>query len=353
MQPDLPPLGPVHGFVYGAGASARAPAALWLLAGNWLELRSPDGTVLARLPLSAAQIDPPLGRAPRRITLPDGALFETSDHSGITAITGQTRGALLHRYEAFGPRLIAVALACLGGAFLLWRYGLDILVAIAIWATPPAVVAQMDSATLQVLDFQLAEPTNLPAPDQARIRVIFANLQAALPKDTAARQSLTLLFRDVPGLGPNAFALPGGTVVMTDAFVQEFPEDDILAGVLGHEIGHVIDQHGLKRLYRSVGTAVLIAFLAGDVGPILEDIVLEGNLLLSLSHSRAQERLADDFGLRLTAAAGYDPRGLAQFFDRIAQDYGADEGADWLSTHPSSAQRLQEINRLIETLPAP
>jgi Zn-dependent protease with chaperone function len=340
----------IQGAAYGAGASRRVNAQLTVTA-EWAELRDATGMVLGRAPRKTLQFDAPIGTAPRKVTFPDGALFETDDNAGFLAITGQTRGAILHSYEAFGPRLIGVVLACVVASWAIWRYGLDILAAIAIAATPPALVAQMDRGTLQVLDTTMAEDSTLSAAERAKVEAIFTKLTAALPQDVRAAQDFSLLFRNMPGLGPNAFALPGGAMVMTDDFVKEFPDPDIIAGVLGHEMGHVVDQHGLYRLYRSLGSAVLIAFLAGDVGPILDDIVLEGNVLLSLSHSRGQEREADEFGLRLAAAAGYDPAGLAVFFQRIGEEYGADEGMEWLSTHPLSQDRMQQIEEFIETLP--
>lgn len=340
----------VRGAAYGAGASRRVEAQL-SVAAEWAELRDMSGAILARAPRRLLQFDAPLGTAPRKVSFPDGALFETNDHAGFVAMTGQTTGAALHEYEAFGPRLIGVVLACVAAAWAIWRYGLDILAALAIAATPPAVIAQMDRGSLQVVDTTMAEQSTLSAAERAQVEDVFNRLTAALPEDIRADHSFTLLFRNMPGLGPNAFALPGGTMVMTDDFVKEFPDPDIIAGVLGHEMGHVVDQHGLYRLYRSVGSAVLIAFLAGDVGPILDDIVLEGNVLLSLSHSRAQEREADTFGLQLAAAAGYDPAGLAVFFQRIAEDYGAEEGMEWLSTHPLSQDRLQDIQTFIDSLP--
>jgi Zn-dependent protease with chaperone function len=335
-----------QGFVYAAGASQRVAAQLVCL-GEWAELRGQGGAVLARAPRALVRFDAPLGSAPRKVTFPDGAHFETQDSAAIEAMTGRTRGSLLHRYEAFGPRLVAVVALCIGAGFALWRYGLDILAAIAIAVTPPALVAQIDQGTLRVLDTAIADATTLTAPEQARVAQIFDQLIAALPTETVDDHRFSLLFRSAPSIGPNAFALPGGTVVITDEFVQDFPEADVLAGVLGHELGHVVDQHGLYRMYRSLGMAVLIAFLAGDVGPILEDIVLEGNLLLSLSHSRAQEAEADAFGIRLSANAGFDPAGLAVFFNRIAKEYGVGEGPEWLSTHPLSENRVNEINALV------
>jgi Zn-dependent protease with chaperone function len=152
----------------------------------------------------------------------------------------------------------------------------------------------------------------------------------------------------MPAVGPNAFALPGGTIVVTDELIREFPDADVIAGILGHEIGHVVEDHGLHRLYRSLGAYALIALLVGETGPMLEDILLEGNALLSLSYSRAQESAADEFGLTLSHSAGFDPIGLKIFFERLGAGIGDD--MQWMSTHPNHSNRVEAIELYIRGL---
>ena len=148
----------------------------------------------------------------------------------------------------------------------------------------------------------------------------------------------------------NAFAVPGGFVYFTRGIMAHFNNEAQFAGVLGHEIGHVVEQHGLKRIYRSLSMYILIAFLAGDVGAILEDVVLEGNVLLSLSFSRAQETAADEFGLSLSDESGFDPAGLKVFFEKLDEEFGDMEPPQWQSTHPSSAERVKAIDAYIDGL---
>lgn len=313
----------------------------------FLDVLNAEGVVITGALLSDVAVDAPLARQPRRMTFPDGTLFETDDQEAIKGLVGQDRWGLLHQLEEFHPRLIAFVIACLAGVWIIYRYGLDILVAGAIWLTPPVLVDQIDRGTLQAIDFQMADASLLGAEDKAKVEDVFAALLPhveQVPDGTEFR----LLFRSMPGIGSNAFALPGGTVVMTDAFVREFPEEDVLAGVLGHEIGHVVERHGLRQVYRSLTIYILIALMAGDTGPILEDILLEGNLLLSLSYSRAHENSADEFGVELSDAAGFDPRGLTLFFERMGGK--AEEPPQWLSTHPNSADRVKTINGFIQNL---
>lgn len=350
---NAPPLRGLQGHAYAAQSSHRQPARLLTReSGNGLlvEIQSEDRAIIGGALLSEVRVDPPLGRALRKLTLPDGAVFETDDHHGIEQLTGRTYGAALHHFEAFRPRLVAVIAVCLTAAWVLWRYGLDIMVAVAIAFTPPVLIDQIDKGSLQTLDFTMAEPSKLTEEKKDEARRIYHKLVASLPEAEQEKHSFDLLFRDMPGMGPNAFALPGGTMVMTDAFVEMFPQPDVLAGVIGHEIGHVIEEHGLKRLYRSLSLYMLIAFLAGDTGPILEDVILEGNLLLSLSFSRAQETSADEFGLTLADKAGFDPSGLKLFFEKLQETYGEREPAQWMSTHPSSSERLKAIDAFIDAL---
>lgn len=235
----------VQGHAYAAGASRRQPATLSAFQGGdhiRIEVQGADRTDLGRVALGDVAIDPPLGRAPRKLTLPDGTVFETDDHVAIEALTGPTAGGFLHRYEAVSPRLIGVIALCVVAAWAIWRYGLDLLVAGAIALTPHVVIEQIDIGSMRTLDFVVAKPSMLSDEKKEDARRIYRELVAALPEETQEDHSFDLQFRHMPGMGPNAFALPGGTMVMTDTFIQMFPQDDVVASVLGHEMGHVVDQ---------------------------------------------------------------------------------------------------------------
>jgi Zn-dependent protease with chaperone function len=339
----------IEGTAFAAGTSrARSAVVLTRMGVDgeiMLDVMIDEDTVLTGAALTSVKVDPRLGSSPRRMTFPDGTLFETQDHGGINALTGVTSADTLHWLEAYHPRLIAIVAAAVVGVWLLWRYGLDILAGAAIAITPNVMVEQIDRGTLSSIDFTMASPTTLAADEQARVTAIFEHLVAQLDASDRGDTTFELLFRSMPGVGPNAFAMPGGTVVMTDEFVRKFKDDDVLAGVFGHEIGHVVEQHGLRQVYRSLSIYVLIAFLAGDTAPVIEDIVLEGNLLLSLNYSRKHETAADEFGLRLAHEAGFDPSGLKEFFEYAIRQGG--EPSEWLSSHPSSKARLEAIDAFI------
>ena len=329
----------ITGRAYPARSSHEIPARL-IVGHSAIVVTTEAGEVLSEVGPDDMSVDMPVGRAPRRITLSDGTLFETEDHQAVRQLTRGSFWEILHVNERFSSRLlIFVALAFVGG-WMIWRFALPAIVTVAVWLTPPSLERAIDRGTIESMDYVLAEPSQLSAAEKVEVQASFDTLLLHLP-EKEQRREYTLLFRDFPGLGPNAFALPGGTVVMTDAMVRAFNNPDLVAGVLAHEIGHVVEEHGLRQIYQSLGVYVLVALIAGDTGPILEDVLLEGGVLLSLSYSRAHEREADEFGIRLADEAGFNPAGLLAFFEHLP-DAREDE-SNYLSTHPASGERIRAI----------
>lgn len=303
------------------------------------------GTVHASGALAQLRFEAPIGRAPRRVALPDGGLFETDDHADLDALNPSRGAKGLHGVEAFRPRLIGFVALALIGAFAVWRYGLAILVSAAVWLTPPQFARVIDDQTLAMFDRVMLAPTTLDAAEQARLQSDFDRLTAAL-NASEAHTPLRLEFRSGP-IGPNAFAMPGGTVILTDDLVRLSDDPDMVSGVMGHEIGHVTHRHSLRQIYRALGIATLVGFLAGDTGPILEAILLEGNLLLQLAYSREHEFEADAFAVEITHRAGFDPEGMIRFFEHLTGMGLVDPMPSWGSTHPPHDERVAAIRAQI------
>ena len=343
-----PPEAPA-GEAYAAGSSRRIASRLRAAAdGGAVELVDRDGgTVLASAPAAAIRRERRLGSLPSTALFPAGWRFHSHDHEAMDGLLGTGGSDRLHRSEAWRPRLVLVAALALVAGFAVWRWGLGALVAVAVAFTPDALTRAVDDGHLAFADRTLAEPSGLDEEQRNRTRGVFARLGAVAP--TPRFGDYKLVFRSMPKVGPNAFALPGGTIVVTDQLVSAFPEADVIAGVLGHEIAHVAEAHGLRRVYRSLGTYLLVAAIVGDVGPVLDDTLLEGGLLLTLSRSREHEREADRIGVAIAARAGYDPAALVRFFERLSAD-DPDGGPSWLSTHPSTGERVLRIRRLAEEM---
>lgn len=143
----------------------------------------------------------------------------------------------------------------------------------------------------------------------------------------------------------NAFALPGGQMVVLTGLLQRAESADEVAGVMAHEISHVTERHGLRSVARQLGITLLFAWFLGDAGAAAQ---LGGQIAASVrsnSYSRDQESDADARGLRLMRRAGFNGYGMSDFF-RHMQQRGEGElpsGLAWLSTHPDHESRIRAI----------
>jgi Zn-dependent protease with chaperone function len=144
----------------------------------------------------------------------------------------------------------------------------------------------------------------------------------------------------------NALAAPGGHVVLFAGLIEEAESADEVAGVLAHEIGHVVNRHPIEGLVRNLGISLIVESLIGDSASLIELAADLGTLLIESSYSREDEAEADRAAVDILARADLRADGLARFFERLAAKDGAPEQpglADYFSTHPPSAQRKAAI----------
>ncbi|MGC4047938.1 MAG: M48 family metalloprotease [Armatimonas sp.] len=156
------------------------------------------------------------------------------------------------------------------------------------------------------------------------------------PRDDL-KPRFSLLASDVT----NAMALPGGQVFVTRGLLDSVTSDDELAGVMAHEVGHVARRHALKHIGEN-GVAIALLSLVGRRDIRMLGLVM--NILRGLARSRELESQADEVGLGLAAAAGYDPRGLVRFLESINGGKTSKLEAYFL-THPLPEKRIEACRR--------
>jgi predicted Zn-dependent protease len=152
----------------------------------------------------------------------------------------------------------------------------------------------------------------------------------------------------------NAFALPGGQVFITEGLFRHLKTEGQLAGVLGHEIGHVIERHSAQQLAKSQLTegltgAAVIASYDPDNPRSRETaaVAVAIGKLVGLRFSRGDELQADEWGVKLTAAAGYDPRAMIGVMEVLEEASRGGSPPEFFSTHPNPQHRLARIKQLI------
>ena len=147
----------------------------------------------------------------------------------------------------------------------------------------------------------------------------------------------------------NAFALPGGYIVVFTGLMKKAESGEEVAGVLAHELNHVLQRHGLERIIKQLGFVAVVSIVLGNppgLGGVMKQLGVE---LMTLKFGRAQETEADLTGLQLLHRAKIDPSGMITFFQRLAEK---DEGrVEWLSTHPMSSARADRLKTQLAEMP--
>jgi beta-barrel assembly-enhancing protease len=149
----------------------------------------------------------------------------------------------------------------------------------------------------------------------------------------------------------NAFALPGGQMVVYTGLIKKASSSEQVAGVIAHEISHATLRHGLQSLSQSLGIVAAIQFMTGDMGGLiaLGSHVAQESVLTS--YSRNSETEADLEGARMLHAANIDPKAMAEFFELLKEEEGDIPGlVAWISTHPQHSKRVENISNYEKTL---
>ena len=174
---------------------------------------------------------------------------------------------------------------------------------------------------------------------------------AAGPQNTAAGAqrptTVPLTVRVIPEKTVNAFAAPGGQVVLFSGLIEKAESPEEVAGVMAHEIAHAIERHPMQSMLRAAGVFLLVGLLVGDTST-LGTLASEGaKVLLVLSYSRDTEREADRIGMELLNKAGIRGDGLLDFFARLQGERGEEGRLPVLfASHPMHAERVERLKLL-------
>lgn len=321
---------------YYDGQSARRHAVTLTAVNGYLHVRGTGVDVT--VPLTQVDIGEPLGRGPRILALPAGARCEVSDLSALPqllASAGHDDGVIV-RLQARWRWAIASLALVVGAAVAGYLWGLPAAARAIAPHVPATLTKQLSDSVLAQLDRQLLQPSALAAERQAQLRdKAEASLrQAGLPP-------WRLHFRASTQLGPNAFALPAGDIVILDKLARLLDEQELVA-VIAHEIGHVAHHHSMQQFIQGTAVSLLMTAWFGDVSSAA--VVFSGQLLQA-GYSRDAEREADRFAARQLDRCCGSRDGLTGSLEKLARHAGGD-GPSWFGSHPDTQARIAAIRAL-------
>ena len=308
-----------------------------------------EGAAL-NFPLKECIITPPLGKTRRSIKLPLGALCETDDFQAIYRLEkklGTNRALRLVNFLESHWKWVAGCFA--GLAFCIWLFltiGIPYLAEKAAYAIPVEINKMISEKTLAVLDNRFLEASELKPERREALRQMFDQL---IPPGKNSF-NYRLEFRKSGPIGPNAFALPSGLIVMTDELVELSEDDRQLAGILKHETTHVQKRHGLRSVFQNAGVFLLISILVGDISSITSTAATLPTLLAESTYSRAFEREADRVAGLYCIEQGWTTSPLRNILERIDKQHSSIPGTSLLSTHPLTTKRLQALEELEKSM---
>lgn len=324
----------LQAFYFDGKSSRRHPVSI-LVGGGKLKIIGRDVTEV--FDAQGVRRSLRVGSTPRWLYLPGDGVCVTADNDAVDRMTQDRRyERALHQWES-RPAYAAIAFALVAGA-LWWLIERAVPVAVNYAAEhiPMTAESALGRETLSGLERQMVRPSRLSAARQAALRAKFDAMVRAADEKTPYR----LEFRASPALGPNAFALPSGIIVMMDELVKRANNDQEILGVLAHELGHVRHRHTMRRLLEGSATALIIASVTGDIASATSLAAAAPTLLLQTKYSRNNEHEADVYAIHMMRNAGYDPGHLAAILGRI-EGKRAERGSmpTFLSSHPPTTER--------------
>ncbi|MEI7352043.1 M48 family metallopeptidase, partial [Pectobacterium parmentieri] len=330
------------------GLAARVAASLHLTDNGSMMVLSTESSNTT-FTLEQVAVSDALGSIPLTLTFPDGGRFVPADDPTFRAwYSARRRPGLVHRLERHKRGVILTLFATL---FIVINYVYVVLP----WASsalalhiPTAIEQQLGQHTLTLLRHSDFKPSKLPIARQQAMQTLF---QQVMPADIREDKTpLRLEIMSAP-IGPNAFMLADGTLIISDDLVTLAKSDNELAAVMLHEMGHHAYRHPMRMVVRSSLVSLTFMWMTGDVSGV-GDIVLQSAAFINeMQFSRDMEREADAWAIAKMQQQGRSLQSMQAMYqalinhDRSEDEVESLDLPDWLSTHPDMDERLRTIER--------
>jgi len=297
------------------------------------------GEVSGRYRMDQLTVSPAIGAADRFIDLPDGGQFQCPPHAVLDSLPQESRSEgpvawLEARWQVALTGVVLVACVLLAGYF----YGLPFAAERVAARIPLETEAPLGRHALAWLDKrEWFKPSHLGEARQQEIRHGFDRLRSDLPHGDRYQLELraSRVFRE------NAFALPGGIIVMTDEMVLAADTTEEVLAVLAHEIGHEELRHTMRSVLQNSAVGIAVAAVTSDAASLSVAVAGLPVLMAQTKYSRDFESAADEFAFTLLKEQGYSPDAFAALMERLNAKHGRGSAFEFVSTHPVTEDRVK------------
>ncbi len=295
--------------------------------------------------LEEIEISSRLGNTPRVLEFPDGIRCKSRDNDKIDQILldFNIKKSKVHKIESSWALSLGAVVVTVAFVVFMLTSGANYTANFIATILPQNTLDKVSHMTMEHLEKDYLYPTRLTEDQQKQMRKSFALL-------SQGEERYRLHLRSSNRIGPNAFALPSGDIVLTDQLValsRDKEYRDIL-GVLAHEKGHVVHQHALRMAIKTGMAGVIIGYITGDISILATGIP---TILINSSYSRDFEREADAYAVKELQDMNVSTLYMAQLFEALDEEHGEDGNATtmaFFSSHPLTQERIKYFKSFAE-----
>ena len=334
----------IHAYYYDGKTAQRRVVTLFFILGQ-LEIQGEE--LIGRVNISDISISPKYGNAPRLLSFKGGGYCEINNHTLFEEWiknSGIKSNSILSKLERSWPYTLASFFLFITLYISGYLWGLPYFANIISNKIPIETAKIIDNQLLNSFhDYGLLEESWL---NYKRKNVIIEKLKKL--QFGNERPEYDLKFFWSKKIGANAFALPGGTIVITDQLIELSKNDDEIIAVLLHELGHAKEKHPMRQLLQSSVVGLAIFWYLGDTSTLLTSAY---GVLLENKYSREFELSADHYAAQILKNNSISPLVLGNILDKIEKHYLGDEEkteqsifiGDLFSTHPETSERIEKL----------
>lgn len=331
----------INAYYYDGQSSVQTSVAVVFYPSGEVEITAENLAI--KTSVQHLSIAPRLGNTRRNIFLDNGAKLETDENAAIDRISAYFDKnivfAWIHKLEKnWSYALIALFFT---GVFV-WcgiEYGVPAAAKLAVKGVPYSVEQKIGQQGFDTLDRWFFSPPKMTKAKQQQLQNSFNKLVAIIN----SKHDYQLLLRGSYKIGANAFALPGGIIIVTDDLIELAENDQQILAVLAHEMGHIEFQHGLRSFLQDSMTALFMAGVLGDITSVSSLSVALPTYLVESRYSREFELEADQHAIDFLQSENIELEKFSRILSLLEQSQNSENEFDYLSSHPAMQKRIEII----------
>lgn len=313
-----------------------------------MEIYDDEGLLIGSADYNDLKITDKIGSVPREINIEEMGLLVVDANPQIDVWLSKggkyDKAASMEKSRGF---IIGASIGVPAFLYVFFAFLVPVIAIAFADIVPDSAVELASSRTMTIMDSQVLDESEISAEDQAQLLNEMHAVIDQLSLDTA---HFNILFRKSEFMGANAFALPNGTIVFTDEFIELVESDiDMIVAVLLHEIGHVEHKHSMRLIAETLATALAVDFFLGDLGALVEFFAGVTNTVAQNQFSQELEWEADEFALEQLTHLGREKDDFARAMERLSRESeGSIALEKYLSSHPSMKERIMNARNKLE-----